>query len=115
MDVETFLEEGGRNEADDVDFSEAVGEEFVQMLSESVDDTGQGQGQDESDEDDDNHFPHNKIIKFGALLVLPRSVYCTLMMAQLGMSKCLMKCSVHLTTLQSNIEEFWFLSCFNVR
>ena len=51
IDVETFLEEGERFQADDVDSSEAEGEGFVQMISESVDDTGQGL---ESDEDGDN-------------------------------------------------------------
>ena len=47
MDVQTSLEEGGGNEADDVDFSEAEGEEFAETRSESVD-TGL-----ESDGDDD--------------------------------------------------------------
>ena len=37
MDVQASLEAGGGNEADDVDFNEAVGEEFAQMRSESVD------------------------------------------------------------------------------
>ena len=37
MDVETSLDEGGGNETDDVDFSEAEEEEFAETRSESVD------------------------------------------------------------------------------
>ena len=47
LNIQTSLEEGGGNEADDVDFNEAEGEEFVDTRSESVD-TGL-----ESDRDDD--------------------------------------------------------------
>ena len=53
-------------------------------------------------------FSGQNFTKSGALSSLPCFVYCTLVMAQLGMSKCSMKCSVHLTTLDRTLQSFGF-------
>ena len=49
-----------------------------------------------------------RFYEYGAVSLLPHFVYCTLVMAQLCISKCSMKCSVHLTTIDRTFKSFGF-------